>query len=85
MSKVREIRKRCPNLDIEVDGGVSVDNIEVVAEAGANVIVSGNGIFKAKDPKEVIEKMKKVVKEHRDKDATRANGTGTGTAVEAKE
>lgn len=35
------------DVDIEVDGGVKVDNVHLVAEAGANVIVSGSGIFRA--------------------------------------
>jgi ribulose-phosphate 3-epimerase len=33
-------------LDIEVDGGIKVDNVDRVVAAGANVIVSGSGIFK---------------------------------------
>ena len=32
-------------LDLEVDGGIKVDNSADVAEAGANVFVSGSGIF----------------------------------------
>lgn len=35
--------------DIEVDGGIKVDNIRRVVDAGANVIVSGSGIFKTDD------------------------------------
>jgi ribulose-phosphate 3-epimerase len=35
------------DLDIEVDGGIKVDNVDVVARAGANVFVSGSGIFNA--------------------------------------
>jgi ribulose-phosphate 3-epimerase len=34
-------------VDIEVDGGIKADNIDVVTRAGANVIVSGSGIFGA--------------------------------------
>jgi ribulose-phosphate 3-epimerase len=36
-------------LDIEVDGGIKVDNVEAVVRAGANVIVSGSGIFAEAD------------------------------------
>lgn len=49
MSKVAELRAACPNLDIEVDGGVGPANISVVANAGANVIVSGTALFGAPD------------------------------------
>lgn len=34
-----------PDIDIQVDGGISADNLSVVLEAGANVIVSGSAIF----------------------------------------
>lgn len=46
MSKVKELRQRFPNLDIEVDGGLADDTIEVAAKAGANFIVCGSYIFK---------------------------------------
>lgn len=50
LDKVRELRriveeKGCP-LDIEVDGGISAENVELALEAGANVIVAGSAIFK---------------------------------------
>ena len=32
-------------MHIEVDGGIKVDNVAAVAAAGADVIVSGSGIF----------------------------------------
>ena len=41
----REIEHRGLKVDVEVDGGVKIDNIAAVAEAGANVFVSGSGIF----------------------------------------
>lgn len=41
------IEHRGADVDIEVDGGIKVDNVADVAAAGANVMVSGSGIFKA--------------------------------------
>ena len=53
LPKVTAIREladlRGLDLDIEIDGGVKVDNADRVAAAGANVIVSGSGIFKTPD------------------------------------
>lgn len=39
-------RGRGLDTDIQVDGGITVDNVHVVLEAGANVIVAGSAIFK---------------------------------------
>ena len=53
LPKVEELRKtldsRGLDCDIEVDGGVKTDNVARVVSAGANVIVSGSGIFKTDD------------------------------------
>lgn len=50
MDKIRELRgivqRRGLSTDIEVDGGVKIDNVEQLLAAGANVIVAGSGIFK---------------------------------------
>ena len=45
----RMIDERGYTVDIEVDGGIKVDNIDLVVRAGANVIVSGSGVFSTKD------------------------------------
>ncbi len=44
-----EISRRGLDVDIEVDGGIKVDNVATVTAAGANVIVSGSGVFKTGD------------------------------------
>ncbi|KAJ1981717.1 RIBULOSE-phosphate 3-epimerase [Dimargaris xerosporica] len=54
LSKVRALRQAYPDLDIEVDGGLDLTNIDQAAQAGANVIVAGTSIFKADKPAEVI-------------------------------
>ena len=50
LDKIAEIREmvRGRNIDIEVDGGVTRANAADVARAGANVLVAGSAIFKAK-------------------------------------
>mmetsp|Transcript_43853 Transcript_43853/g.72434 ORF Transcript_43853/g.72434 Transcript_43853/m.72434 type:complete len:258 (-) Transcript_43853:61-834(-) len=49
MSKVQFLRKKYPDLNIQVDGGVNVSTIDAAAKAGANVIVSGSGVFGYKE------------------------------------
>ena len=53
-----EIDRLGLDVDIEVDGGVKVDNVERVVAAGANVIVSGSGIFKTGDYAATIASMR---------------------------
>ena len=51
-------------LDIEVDGGLTADNVALATSAGANIIVAGSAIFKAKKPREVITKMREQAALH---------------------
>ena len=44
---------------IEVDGGVSLDNIEKIASSGADVLVAGSSVFKAKNIPKRIEELTK--------------------------
>ncbi len=64
IEKVRVLRKYANKngigIDIEVDGGVTTDNLPLLTAAGANVIVAGSAVFKAADPAAVIAKMKQL-------------------------
>lgn len=61
MPKVQALRTRFPDLDIEVDGGVGPSTIACVADAGANMIVSGTAVIAASDPNLVIRQMRERV------------------------
>ena len=53
LDKIRRLRRtideRGLSVDIEVDGGIKLDNVAEVCAAGANVIVSGSAIYGTKD------------------------------------
>lgn len=61
MSKVSFIRERFPNIDIQVDGGVNNETIQVANKAGANVFVLGTYIFWAADKEQTISELLKLV------------------------
>ena len=65
LPKVSALRSRFPDLPIEVDGGLSEKTIDQAADAGANVIVAGSAVFGAKDPAEVIQKLREAVDSRR--------------------
>ncbi len=53
-----EMDRRGVVKDIEVDGGVSKANAQILAEAGATMLVAGSSVFKAKDPAKAIEELR---------------------------
>lgn len=67
LPKVRALRDRYPELNIEVDGGLGPATIDQAAEAGANVIVAGSAVFGAKDPAEVIRALRDAVQRRGEK------------------
>ena len=64
MPKVRTLRDKFPDLDIEVDGGVGPATIEQCAAAGANMIVSGTAVVKSEDPRKVMDSLRETVEKH---------------------
>ncbi len=61
--KITQLREMKPDLDIEVDGGITPDTIGLVAEAGANLFVSGSYIVKADQPAQSIKTLKQLIDE----------------------
>ena len=49
MTKVKALRDRYPDIDIQVDGGLGPATIDAAAAAGANVIVAGSSVFGSSD------------------------------------
>ena len=64
LEKVRELAeiKRSENLDfvIEIDGGITLDNIKEVMEAGVEMAVAGSAVFKADDVVQRVKDFKKL-------------------------
>ena len=52
------IEKNNLEVDIEVDGGINLDNVGLLKEAGANIVVVGTAIINSENYKDVIEKIK---------------------------
>lgn len=66
LEKLRAVKKRIQssgrNIRLEVDGGIKVDNIAQVAEAGADMFVAGSAIFNQPDYQQVINQMRQELK-----------------------
>jgi ribulose-phosphate 3-epimerase len=62
--KIRELRnminEKGLTVDIEIDGGVTLENAKSIVDAGATVLVAGNTVFKAPNPTEMISLLKKI-------------------------
>lgn len=66
LPKVETLRRMCPDLDIQVDGGLAPgETVTMAAKAGANVIVAGSSIFNASDPGAAIKQLRDAVLTHR--------------------
>lgn len=56
----RMINERSLNVTIEIDGGVTLDNAKSIIDAGADILVAGNTVFKSPDPAATIAKLKAI-------------------------
>lgn len=64
LEKIKQLRKmideRGLKVQIEIDGGVTLENAPSIIAAGADVLVAGNTVFKSADPKATIAKLKSL-------------------------
>ncbi|MBK6384999.1 MAG: ribulose-phosphate 3-epimerase [Chitinophagaceae bacterium] len=64
LDKIKQLRKMIDEkglkVQIEIDGGVTVENAASIIAAGADVLVAGNTVFKSADPKATIAELKSL-------------------------
>lgn len=64
LEKIKTLRMMINELNatmkIEVDGGVTLENAKQIVDAGADVLVAGNAVFKSADPKLTIHQLKSL-------------------------
>ena len=60
IKNISVIRNLIGDQDLEVDGGITAENVDVLVKEGANVIVSGSGIFKYDDISLAAENLRKA-------------------------
>lgn len=64
LEKIKQLRKMIDEkglkVQIEIDGGVTLENAASIVAAGADVLVAGNTVFKSADPAKTIKQLKQL-------------------------
>ena len=64
INKIKRLREMIDEqslkVKIEIDGGVTLENAKTIIDAGADVLVAGNTVFKSADPKATIALLKNI-------------------------
>ncbi|MDP3764112.1 MAG: HisA/HisF-related TIM barrel protein [bacterium] len=60
LEKIKTLKQVMPNVNIEVDGGINLENISKLKELGVDSAVVGSAIFESTDPKQMIERFKNI-------------------------
>lgn len=64
-AKARKLKEKITKIDsnafIEMDGGIGLDNMKTLKDAGVDVFVCGHSIFGSKDPAKTIKEMNKIL------------------------
>ena len=61
LEKIKELRNLKPDIEIEVDGGVTDKTVKLVDKAGANLFVSGSYIVKSDNVEGAIDSLKEII------------------------
>jgi len=66
LEKISRLRRMLDDkrlaIELEVDGGINIDNAPSIVEAGANVLAVGNSVFKAKEGiSQALQRMRKAI------------------------
>ena len=66
LEKLRQVKAMTQNKDIliEVDGGVTLDNVESIIEAGANLLVAGSSVYDGKDAEKNAAEFMKIFEKY---------------------
>ncbi|NLO23385.1 MAG: ribulose-phosphate 3-epimerase [Fibrobacter sp.] len=62
LDKIKNLRDQKPELNIQIDGGIKLDNIQEAQNAGANIFVVGSAIFESPDPQATCQKFVEKIK-----------------------
>ncbi|TSC53567.1 MAG: ribulose-phosphate 3-epimerase [Parcubacteria group bacterium LiPW_39] len=60
--KIAALRQEYPDVKIGVDGGINLQNVKKLVEAGADFLAVGSAIFEAENPAKVINQLKEAVR-----------------------
>lgn len=67
VEKIKELdqirKEKGYDFQIEIDGGINLDNAKMVMEAGCDIFVAGSAVFKAENLEERIHEFKKILSE----------------------
>lgn len=61
LPRIKELRKRRPDLDIQVDGGVDRETAKICLDHGANLFTMGSSLFKVEDMEEEIRELRALL------------------------
>ena len=65
VAKARRLKERIKEIDskafVEMDGGIGLENMKKLQDAGVDVFVCGNSIFGSKNPAGTVKEMKKIL------------------------